>query len=41
MPVGKLILGVIFNVAIFAGLLFGPAGTWAWGRAGSSLPWSS
>lgn len=33
MPIGKVILGIIFNVAFFAGLLFGPAGTWAWGRA--------
>lgn len=33
MPIGKVILGIIFNMAFFAGLLFGPAGTWAWGRA--------
>jgi protein-S-isoprenylcysteine O-methyltransferase Ste14 len=33
MPIGKVILGIIFNLAIFGGLLFGPAGTWAWGRA--------
>lgn len=33
MPIGKVLLGIIFNMAFFAGLLFGPAGTWAWGRA--------
>jgi protein-S-isoprenylcysteine O-methyltransferase Ste14 len=33
MPIGKVILGIIFNLTIFGGLLFGPAGTWGWGRA--------
>ncbi len=33
MPIGKVIAGIVLNVAIFGGLLFGPAGTWAWGRA--------
>ncbi len=33
MPIGKVIVGIVLNVAIFGGLLFGPAGTWAWGRA--------
>jgi protein-S-isoprenylcysteine O-methyltransferase Ste14 len=33
MYIVRLILGVVFNMAIFAGLLLLPAGTWAWGRA--------
>lgn len=33
MSVVTLIVGILLNVAIFAGLLFGPARTWAWGRA--------
>lgn len=33
MPIGKVIAGIVLNMAIFGGLLFGPAGTWAWGRA--------
>jgi hypothetical protein len=37
MPIGKVILGIIVNAAVFGGLLFGPAGTWAWGRAGVFL----
>jgi hypothetical protein len=33
MYIGKLIIGVVFDMAIFAGLLLLPAKTWAWGRA--------
>src|SRR5712691_11012204 len=33
MYIVQLIFGVVFNMAIFAGLLLLPAGTWAWGRA--------
>ena len=33
MSIGKLILGVLFNVALFGGLLFLPAGTLEWWRA--------
>ncbi|HEV8711836.1 MAG TPA: isoprenylcysteine carboxylmethyltransferase family protein [Candidatus Binatia bacterium] len=33
MLIGKLIVGIILNVAVFAALLFLPAGTWAWWRA--------
>ncbi len=33
MPIVKVIAGIVLNVVIFGGLLFGPAGTWVWGRA--------
>ncbi len=32
-PLGKLLGGLLLNLAIFGGLLFGPAPTWAWPRA--------
>ena len=33
MSIFKLVFGVLFNVTIFGGLLFLPAGTWDWWRA--------
>jgi protein-S-isoprenylcysteine O-methyltransferase Ste14 len=33
MPTSKLILGILYNLAIFGGLLFVPAGTLRWWRA--------
>ncbi len=32
-PVGKVLVGILFNVVLFGSLLFGPAPTWAWERA--------
>jgi protein-S-isoprenylcysteine O-methyltransferase Ste14 len=37
MPLPRLIVGIVINVAIFACLLFVPAGTLAWGRAWTFL----
>src|SRR5881398_3303202 len=33
MPIFKLIVGLVINIAVFGGLLFLPAGTWEWRRA--------